>query len=812
MTEAIHLPQGYNLPYVTVGSPWLNDVLLNSSLQDQPITATMAASSVPNATATTRVEGQLTYVTVSFTATTITPSGMVAFTVRLTSPSTQANDYAFVLNLLPGVAVSPLHNDPPSLSHEWLTLSPIKNVPFSGAVWAAVNPPYPITGIITNPGNLPSGYSMNSIGYFTATFTAIGEYHFTVQLTANSVVIETKIVRLVVTDASVITPPGQPPGQPTTQPPAPIPPQVKITKESYSSTEWLLNHTATDTEGALLPTQDSTGTVNYTDGILYFPPEILFDYKRWSNSRDSGLGIWVDDKITDTFAGGSQISVTYQNQSVVPTEVTETLPTNVISINLTPYTADSIVPGSVKFTIGSTTYTDLEGVIYHTPDAVGYGTRAGTIDYESGYAVIDNWVAGNATFLLLSLALMNGTYSDTAMFFRIPSAPIKPTAFTLSVTAVDGTLLSATADLNQDLIGTGIVGTIESEFGLCAVRFGATVLDSSLTVAEKAEEWYDVANVVSGNIWKPRKVIPSTARYNTVAYTTIPLSADVLGIDPVRLPSDGKVPSLLKGQLILIHQTTAFFENSLSPTQVIDCERVRLYRAVIAGANGVRLSPEYCTLNRELGTITLSPTLSLTGLTSPYTVEHTVADLCVIADNDLSGWITLTRPISHAYPMTTSFCSGMMYIGTLQARVTALFAQSTWTSVWQDTLIGTEPLSQFNDAQYPLVVTNQGAYPDRYLIKFTSATAFQVIGENLGFIGIGDTNTDCSPLNSLTGVAYFTIPFLGWGLGWATGNCLRFNMVSASYPVDLIRSIQPSDPSGLDVDSVELLLLGNVDQ
>jgi len=685
--------------------------------------------------------------------------------------------------------------------YEWLTLSAVKDVPFSGQVWATHNPPLPVTGAATLTG-MPPGTSMTAAGLLTATFTAVGVIQFFVQLTdSNHAVVANNTCRVLVTGTSIVAPPPLPPE----------PPQVKITKESYSETEWLLTHTATDTDGVLLPTQDSTGTVSYDSGMLYFPPEMLFDYKRWSIARENGTGEWIDDKITDTWASGAQISVTYQNQSVVPTEVTETLPPNVISINLTPYSADSIVPSSVKFTIGSTTYTDLEGVMYHTPDVNGYGTRAGVIDYASGYAVLDNWVAGSPTFTLLSLALMKGTYSDTAMFFRIPSAPIKQTAFTLSVTAADGELLSATADLAQELIGTGIVGTIDAEFGLCSVRFGATVLDSSLTAEEKAEEWYDAADVVGGNIWKPRRVIPGTARYNTVAFTTIPLSADVLGIDPVRLPSDGKVPSLLKGQLILIHQTTAFFENSLSPTQVLNCGRTRLYRAVIAGANGVRLSPEHYTLNRELGTITMSPTLSLTGLTSPYTIEHTIADLCVIADNDLSGWLTLTRPISHTYP-TTSFCSGLMYIGTMQARVTALFAQSTWTSVWSDALIGSEPLAQYNDAQYPIVITNAGAYPDRILVKFTSATAFQVIGEQLGIIGTGDIDHDCSPLNSLTGVAYFTIDYHGWGVGWATGNCLRFNVVSASYPVDLIRSIQPSDPSGLDVDSVELLLLGNIDR
>ncbi len=333
------------------------------------------------------------------------------------------------------------------------------------------------------------------------------------------------------------------------------------------------------------------------------------------------------------------------------------------------------------------------------------------------------------------------------------------------------------------------------------------------SAGKESEPWYHADAVRSdGMVLWPRAVNLETMLYNCVAYSNLPLSSGIIGLDPVRLPSDGRVPVFRDGQIILIHHTDTIAENSLSPTQVIDCGRTRLYRATIEDANGVRLSPEYFTVDRELGTVTMKPVIDLTGLTAPYTVAHTVADLSVIADADLSGRLNLSKAVSHTYPANESRVSGILYTGTLQARVTALFAQSTWTSIWQDSLIGTEPLAQFNDAQYPLVVTNQGAYPDRYLIKFTSSTEFQVIGENLGFIGIGDTSTDCSPLNSLTGIAYFTIPFLGWGLGWATGNCLRFNIVSASYPIDLIRAIQPSNPTGADSDSVELIFVGNVDR
>ena len=670
------------------------------------------------------------------------------------------------------------------------------------------------TFTLSERGNLPSGFALSSGGVLTGTITQEGDYSFTVSVAYSTYASVRKNLELRCGAPTGSGGGGGGGGIPPTPPPTP--PAIFSTYESDTVTDWYLIHQAQDDGvGTINPVQDNTGTVNYDTGEIYFPPEMLFTNKKWSSSRTGGTGEWNDETNSDVFASGGRVAIEYRPALVEPSTVIETLSVQPLIFSLTPYTSDSIVPGTVRFTIGSTVYEDNEGVIQHTVNGTtGVGTVAGTINYGTGEVNLTNWVAGSSTFTLQSLALFKGNFTETEMYFKIPSAPLRNSSFTLSVTALDGTLLSATADSNQDLIGTGILGTIDAEYGLCSVRFGASVLDSSLTPEEKAEEWYNAGDVVSGYIWQPRKVILATARYNTVAYTSIPLSADVLGIDPVRLPSNGKVPALLKGQLVLVHHTTGqSIGTTLSSDQVFNCGRTRLYRATIAGANGVRLSPEYYTVNRELGTVTMKPSaIVTTGLTTPFWLEHTIADLCVISDNDLSGWLTMTRPLSHTFPITESKVSGVLYIGTLQARVTALFEQSTWTSVWQDTVIGSVPLAQYNDAQYPLIVTNAGAYPDRYLIKFTSSTAFQVIGENLGLIGVGDTSTNCAPLNALTGIPYFTIDYHGWGSGWATGNCLRFNLISASYPVDLARSIQPSAPSGLDVDSVELLLIGNIDQ
>ena len=74
--------------------------------------------------------------------------------------------------------------------------------------------------------------------------------------------------------------------------------------------------------------------------------------------------------------------------------------------------------------------------------------------------------------------------------------------------------------------GTNVVGAIDFATGAYQVMFGALVLDSSLTAAEKAEWWYDaddVGAVEALKIWRPIAVDPTSIRYNAVTFTYLPL-------------------------------------------------------------------------------------------------------------------------------------------------------------------------------------------------------------------------------------------------------------------------------------------------
>ncbi len=495
---------------------------------------------------------------------------------------------------------------------------------------------------------------------------------------------------------------------------------------------------------------------------------------------------------------------------------TETITLDTIHLDLTKEVNETIVPGSARFRFGGSTYQHTAGALYRNPSpATGAGTQAGSIDAATGRVLLTQWTAGPNTVTLDALTTQIGGQPIGSAVFRTVASPIKPGALQIRWTLVSGDIISKVVGQSGIIEDADATILVDWARGVIAIRFGLWREDADLTPEEKEEPWYDPGSVVDIDgvdmIWQTKVVQADSLIYNAVATTMLPPDSNLLGIDAARLPPDGKALIYRVGMLALIHHTDSLAQAELLAGEVIDCGRLRLYRVVIEDANGLRLMPDLYTVNRELGTVTMADPLDLGAYEAPYTVKHTVADLQRVRDTDINGRLTFLRPVSHEYPADgDSYVSGMLYVGTLQGRYSKLFKQSTWTGVWSDALIGSAPLASFNDALYPIEVSNAGAYQDRILVRFTSASAFEVIGEALGLLGIGNINADCAPINPLTNQPYFTIPYQGWGGGWAAGNCLRFNLQAACYPVDCVRAVQPSEPTGLQ-DSVELLLVGNVD-
>jgi hypothetical protein len=141
------------------------------------------------------------------------------------------------------------------------------------------------------------------------------------------------------------------------------------------------------------------------------------------------------------------------------------------------------------------------------------------------------------------------------------------------------------------------------------------------------------------------------------------------------------------------------------------------------------------------------------------------------------------------------------------------FTQQTWSTGapnWTDAPVGNTTTAQYNSLSYPQVITNAGAIDGKWALIFTSATAFNVVEEKLGVIATGNTSSDCSPINALTGQPYFLIRREGWGSGWAASNAVRFNTDSALGPMWVVRTVV-SGQGTVDDDQFKLQIRGDAD-
>ena len=311
---------------------------------------------------------------------------------------------------------------------------------------------------------------------------------------------------------------------------------------------------------------------------------------------------------------------------------------------------------------------------------------------------------------------------------------------------------------------------------------------------------------MSGQIWKPQFVFTDTIKYNAVAFTYLPLDANLLGLDPVRLPQDGRVPIFRTGGFAVIGNTQRV-TGAVANAQVINAGRVRLSRVRVIGNNGVVINSGY-TADLEAGTVTFT---NVTGYSQPVTVENRIEDMMQVSDVQINGQLGFTRQITHDYPVLGSYVSSALISADLKARVSHLFDQQTFNGAWVDTQTGSAATATFNDVLAPLVVTNKGAVSERWALVFTNSSTFNIIGEHVGVIGTGSINTATAPVNPATGVPYFSIPSAGWGIGWSVGNVLRINTVGAMFPVWVVRTVQQGPNTGTE-HSFTLLSRGDVDR
>lgn len=514
--------------------------------------------------------------------------------------------------------------------------------------------------------------------------------------------------------------------------------------------------------------------------------------------------------------GVTDIDVLYRDTSGVNSN-TRTTTMGAITFDITQGFQEQIVAGSVRFVLGGLTYVDRNGTLYHSiSPSTGSGTAAGQVFYATGRLELTDWATGQTNvFTLQALATQTNQPDVNFVSFRTPITPIRSQSITINCTTDQGVALSLTADSNGVINTPSAQGKVDYQNGIISISFGTkTKITAGNRPSIEAQPWYDVAleYEVAGEtfIRVPVWVMPDTLRYSAVGYSYLPLSADILGLDPVRLPSDGRVPIYRVGDVVVVHDTQSEEFVGAAVNQTLDVGRVRLASLRIVDADGVELEQSMYSVDLTAGTVTLNNTYDIGSLTAPLYAEHRIEDMAVVTDLQINGLLNLNRPLTHAYT-ADSFVSSALIMGDLQARPFNRFSQESWTNEWSDQRIGSNTTANFNDALYPITTTNRGAIQERWVVIFTNTTTYRLVGENVGQIATGSTSEACSPINPATGAPYFTIPYEGWGSGWAAGNAMRFNTAAANYPLWVARTVAAGQPEA-DDDRFSIQIRGDIDR
>lgn len=576
------------------------------------------------------------------------------------------------------------------------------------------------------------------------------------------------------------------------------------------------------------------GSVTYGSGIVVIPPDFITDMARSVRSvygqplptrtnHPSTLRPSLNlvpapwrvgaerREVAANFVDGTAVTVHYKLESSSDAPRTEEFGLPPLVVDLTPRVRSAVVPGSLLLALNDRTYYERNGTLYYGMNrATGSGIAAGSIDYQTGLATLTSWPAGIdpvEAFQVLALLTELAPVPAAVVHGRTPGSPLRPGTFYIQATRPNGTLVSATADNNGSLLAPGIRGSVDVVNGVYAVGFGDYVLDSSLSPEDKAEPWYNAANVDAGGyIWRPAEVLPDTIRYNCVVVVAATLDPEIIGVNPVRLPMDGRVPVIRRGDTLVLQDTLPYdLPGGLAPEQVVALPRGGLANVWLYDQAGLGIPADFYAVDKDSGEITMAADLDLTGFQQPLVALHTVEDMALCLDAQITGHVSLGQALTHDYSADNATLSSAQVIGDVQARYQGLFAQNTWTAEWSDSLIGEPPTGggQYNDATFPLQVLNRDTITQRWRLHFTSNTDFQVIGEELGVIDTGTVAEGAAPINPATGEPYFKISAAGFGMGWSTGNNIRFNTVAAGGPIWIARTVR-SGPATEQDDRIRL--------
>lgn len=535
------------------------------------------------------------------------------------------------------------------------------------------------------------------------------------------------------------------------------------------------------------------GSINYTTGAVIVTGTTILaerNVKTTQKQRPPTNGAFFNSaslviKETTTEKINSQnVQVRYRQPNTPVAGSTNRSPTAYAwQFNLT--SNDNLVPGSVILEAGSETwYDDGEGrILRNFNTQTGTGTPIGIIDYETTLVEIDAYAGRPARVTITPVALLTGEDWGVLFgaYFRTSAAPLRPNGFTMRGDDLNGTQYNGQADNEGTITGGGISGEVDLQKGLVNITFGT----------------------------KP--VQANTVFYNAVSYKNIPLNPAILGLDPVRLPADGKVPILRDADILVLTHTAKDTIDTPTAGQVISAGRDRLHDAWIEDDNETRLDPAQYTVDKEAGTVTLADPFTAqdadsNALVGTLHLVHRVDEMALCTEARIDGTLQLAQPLYHDLPANDTWVASAIYMGSLRARVKDWASYTTDPGGYDDT--GSATNAQYNQVAFPVAIDNRGSVPDRWKLQFTSSSAFQLYSENRGLVATGSTAVDFRPVNPQTQTPYFTIKADGWGTGWSVGNTVRFDTDAAAAPFWLIRTVLPGLAT-VDDDQLKIELRGD---
>ncbi|WP_392389563.1 hypothetical protein [Acinetobacter ursingii] len=480
-----------------------------------------------------------------------------------------------------------------------------------------------------------------------------------------------------------------------------------------------------------------------------------------------------------------------------------------------------VAPESVFFQIAGKNYY-LSGTSIYTGfnSNTGTGTTVGNYNPSSGRLDLSTFsdTGGNA-IAWQSIIQVADNMPVASAVFKIPIAPVRP----LSLQLLVGTPVSinVTADESGNITHERVKGKIDYQTGV--VRLSFYTINQNVTISElnamKAlrpwlnEDFYTTNLDGSGTytVNMPYWYSTDDIRYNAVGYSYIPLDAEILGLSATRLPLDGRVPIFRVGDIGIISSSKSQTLESAVAGQIYQLNDARISYCELEDQNGKKVPYDQYVVDYDYGKVTLSGDYTSTSLVLPLIAKYRYQDMGLINDVQIDGRITFTKPVTHQYDADKTVVGSALVIGDMQSRYTSKFVQGTWTNIWANVPSGEAISANYNDALYPIKITNKGAIQERWAIVFTDATNFRSIGEVSGQIATGNINNDFSPNNPVTGQPYFVIKKEGWGSGWASGNVLRFNTIAAMFPIWCIRCVKQSEPTVLS-DQFQIMLRGDIDR